>query len=170
MIHYFEVQPFIATLAGLFLSRGLCYVISKDSISIADHTFTTLAQFQVPLPGGTFLSWRVVIAVSVVAAAFVVLHYTRFGRRVYAIGGNEQSALLMGVPVGAHQDRGLHRQRLLLRARRRAVHAVHPVGRPAARGRHGARRHRRRRHRRHAAHRRLRLRAGHGARRAGARR
>ncbi|WP_441247611.1 galactofuranose ABC transporter, permease protein YjfF [Kitasatospora sp. McL0602] len=99
-IHHFEVQPFIATLAGMFFARGLCYLISTDSIPISDHLFTTLAQSHVTLPGGVFVSWSVVIAVSVVAAAFLVLHYTRFGRAVYAVGGNPQSALLMGVPVG----------------------------------------------------------------------
>ena len=99
VIHYFEIQPFIVTLAGLFLFRGLCLVISKESISIDDHTVSTLALYQVQLPGGTFLSLGAVTSLVVLVAAGFVLHYTTFGRRVYAIGGNEQSALLMGVPV-----------------------------------------------------------------------
>lgn len=98
-IHHFEIQPFIVTLAGLFLFRGLCLVISKESISIDDRTISTLALYQVQLPGGTFLSLGAVISLAALAVAAFVLHYTRFGRRVYAIGGNEQSALLMGVPV-----------------------------------------------------------------------
>ncbi|MDF9810983.1 galactofuranose ABC transporter, permease protein YjfF [Streptomyces sp. SPB162] len=99
-IHHFEVQPFIATLAGMFFARGLCYLISTNSIPIDDPVFTTLAQSHVTFPGGVFVSWSVVIALAVVAIAFLTLHYTGFGRAVYAVGGNAQSALLMGVPVG----------------------------------------------------------------------
>ncbi len=100
VIHNFEIQPFIVTLAGLFLFRGLCLVISKESISISDPSVGSLAQTQVALPGGSFLSIAAVVSLVVLATAFYVLHYTRFGRRVYAIGGNEQSALLMGLPMG----------------------------------------------------------------------
>jgi ribose/xylose/arabinose/galactoside ABC-type transport system permease subunit len=99
VIQNFEIQPFIVTLAGLFLFRGLCLVISKESISIGDSSVSSMAQAQVSL-GGAFLSIGAIVALVVLAAAFYVLHYTRFGRRVYAIGGNEQSALLMGLPQG----------------------------------------------------------------------
>ncbi|OUD00863.1 galactofuranose ABC transporter, permease protein YjfF [Streptomyces swartbergensis] len=99
VIHNFEIQPFIVTLAGLFLFRGLCLVISKESISINDASVGTLAQTRVSLGVGD-LSIGAVVALVVLAVAFYVLHYTRFGRRVYAIGGNEQSALLMGLPLG----------------------------------------------------------------------
>jgi ribose/xylose/arabinose/galactoside ABC-type transport system permease subunit len=99
VIHHFEIQPFIVTLAGLFLFRGLCLVISKESISINDPLITRLSTTHLPLPGGTFLSLGAVVALVVLAVAAFVLHYTRFGRQVYAIGGNEQSALLMGLPV-----------------------------------------------------------------------
>ncbi|MEU6184097.1 galactofuranose ABC transporter, permease protein YjfF [Streptomyces coeruleorubidus] len=99
VIHNFEIQPFIVTLAGLFLFRGLCLVISKESISINDAAVGTLAQTRVSLGVGD-LSIGAVVALVVLAVASYVLHYTRFGRRVYAIGGNEQSALLMGLPLG----------------------------------------------------------------------
>ncbi|MFH9064493.1 galactofuranose ABC transporter, permease protein YjfF [Streptomyces coeruleorubidus] len=99
VIHNFEIQPFIVTLAGLFLFRGLCLVISKESISINDASVGTLAQTRVSLGVGD-LSIGAVVALVVLAVACYVLHYTRFGRRVYAIGGNEQSALLMGLPLG----------------------------------------------------------------------
>ncbi|MBV6703217.1 sugar ABC transporter permease YjfF [Kitasatospora aureofaciens] len=98
VIHTFEIQPFIVTLAGMFLARGLCYTISIESISITDPSYTAMAQTRIPL-GDLFISPSVLIALLVVAAAFVVLHYTRFGRNVYALGGSEQSALLMGLPV-----------------------------------------------------------------------
>ncbi|GAA4877056.1 galactofuranose ABC transporter, permease protein YjfF [Kitasatospora terrestris] len=99
VIHTFEIQPFIVTLAGMFLARGLCYTISIESISITDPSYTAMAQTRIPL-GDLFVSPSVVIALLVIAAGFVVLHHTRLGRNVYAIGGSEQSALLMGLPVG----------------------------------------------------------------------
>ncbi|MFE1798917.1 MULTISPECIES: galactofuranose ABC transporter, permease protein YjfF [unclassified Streptomyces] len=99
VIQNFEIQPFIVTLAGLFLFRGLCLVISKESISITDSSVSSMAQAQVSVGGG-FLSIGAIVSLVVLAAAFYVLHYTRFGRRVYAVGGNEQSALLMGLPQG----------------------------------------------------------------------
>jgi ribose/xylose/arabinose/galactoside ABC-type transport system permease subunit len=99
VIQVFEIQPFIVTLAGLFLARGLCYVISVDSITVTDPFFTAMAQARIPLTGNLFIAPGVVIALVVVAIAFYVLHQTRFGRTVYAIGGGESSALLMGLAV-----------------------------------------------------------------------
>ena len=99
VIHYFKIQPFIVTLAGMFLARGLCYVISVDTITIDDSFYTAVAQTKIPLPGGNFLSISAIIALIVVAVAIFIAHYTRFGRNVYALGGSEQSALLMGLPV-----------------------------------------------------------------------
>ncbi len=99
MIHYFKVQPFIATLAAMFLARGLCYVISQNSISISDPVFVALGVGRIPLGGGMSITWSVVIALVAVAVAVWVLHRTRLGRTVYAIGGGEQSGLLMGLPV-----------------------------------------------------------------------
>lgn len=100
IIHTFEIQPFIVTLAGMFLARGLCYTISTESISINDPTTVKMAQTRLYGPEGLFVSISVVIALVTVAIAFVILHHTRFGRNVYALGGNETSARLMGLPVG----------------------------------------------------------------------
>ena len=100
VIHYFDIQPFIATLAGMFLARGLCFLISIESIPIHDDTFFTIASNQISLPGGYAITPMVVVAVVAVAVAAWVLARTRFGRTVYAIGGSESSALLMGLPVG----------------------------------------------------------------------
>ncbi|HKS03059.1 MAG TPA: galactofuranose ABC transporter, permease protein YjfF [Arthrobacter sp.] len=99
IIQYFDIQPFIVTLAGMFLARGLCYVISLDSIPVTEGFFTGMAQAQIPLPGDLFVSPGVLLALGIVAAAFFILHHTRFGRTVYAIGGSEHSAMLMGLPV-----------------------------------------------------------------------
>jgi simple sugar transport system permease protein len=100
MIHRFGVQPFIATLAGMFLARGLCFVINVESISIKESTFKDIALGSIELPGGVAITYSVVIALIVVAVAAYVLHLTRFGRTVYAVGGSESSATLMGLRTG----------------------------------------------------------------------
>lgn len=99
IIYYFKIQPFIVTLAGMFLARGLCYVISINTITIDNPIYTSMAQTKIPLPGGNFISISVVIALLVVAIGMYMAHYTRFGRNAYAIGGSEQSTILMGLPV-----------------------------------------------------------------------
>jgi len=99
VIQYFRIQPFIVTLAGMFLARGLCYLISINSIAIADPFYTEVSAVRLPLPFETSISVNVLIALVVLAVATYLAHATRFGRTVYAIGGNEQSALLMGLPV-----------------------------------------------------------------------
>ncbi len=98
-ISSFKIQPFIVTLAGMFLARGLCYVISIDTIMISDPFYHMMATYRIPLPLGTSISVSVLIALAVVLGALYLINYTKFGRTAYAIGGNEQSALLMGLPV-----------------------------------------------------------------------
>lgn len=99
IIHYFKIQPFIVTLAGMFMARGLCYVISIDTITIDNSFYTAVAQTKITLPGGSFISISAIIALVIAAGAIFIAHYTRFGRNVYALGGSEQSSLLMGLPV-----------------------------------------------------------------------
>lgn len=99
MVDVFEVPPFIATLAAMFFARGMSYVISLDSIPIADPTVVALSSTRWTLPGGFILTPSVLIALLVVAAAAVVLHLTRFGRTIYAIGSGDDSARLMGLAV-----------------------------------------------------------------------
>jgi simple sugar transport system permease protein len=98
VIHFFEIQPFIVTLAGMFFARGLCTWISRSSISITDPFWTGAAQSRIHF-GRNFVSPSVLIAFVVVLIAIFVLAYTPFGRNVYAIGGSQSSALLMGLPV-----------------------------------------------------------------------
>lgn len=98
LVHYLDIQPFIATLAGLFLARGLTYLISVESIPIDNPDFTQLAFKQVTF-GEYYLRWTAIVALLVVGIAAFVLARTRFGRTVYAIGGSESSAMLMGLRV-----------------------------------------------------------------------
>jgi len=97
VIEYFDVQPFIVTLAGMFLARGLCYVISVDTLPIDDPVMRAVGLNYVYLYEDKFIRWTVVIALVVVVIAMYTLHQTRFGRTVYAVGGNRQSAQLMGL-------------------------------------------------------------------------
>lgn len=99
IIHFFRLQPFIVTLAGMFLARGLCYLISIESITIEDPLFVAMSQTQLPFLGG-FLSPGALIAIAMLLVAVWMAHYSSFGRAVYAIGGNEQSAAMMGLDVG----------------------------------------------------------------------
>ncbi|MDM0000916.1 sugar ABC transporter permease YjfF [Variovorax sp. J22P240] len=99
LIERFRLQPFIVTLAGMFLARGLCYLISIDSISITNEFYSEVSQWRMPVWSGASITISGLIALAVVALAVFVAHYTPFGRTVYAIGGSEQSALLMGLPV-----------------------------------------------------------------------
>jgi simple sugar transport system permease protein len=97
VIEFFDVQPFIVTLAGMFLARGLCYVISVDTLPIKDPALRALGLNYVYVYEDKFIRWTVVIALIVVVIAAYVLHQTRFGRTVYALGGSRQSAQLMGL-------------------------------------------------------------------------
>lgn len=99
IIHYFKLQPFIVTLAGMFLARGLCYLISINSISIEDPFFVAMSQTQIPLGEEAFISPGALIAIVMLVGAIYVAHCTPFGRAIYAVGGNEQSALMMGLRV-----------------------------------------------------------------------
>jgi galactofuranose transport system permease protein len=102
LIHFFELPPFLVTLVGMFLARGLAFQITLNSIAIQDNPFLfRLIELGIPLTDRLQLPLGTAIVFLVVAALGIYLaHFTRFGRNVYAIGGNEQSAVLMGLPVG----------------------------------------------------------------------
>lgn len=97
-ITVFKLQPFIVTLGTMFLCRGLTAMISRDSVSIDNPIYGDLAFMSLEI-GDCFLSLGACIALIVVIIATIVLRYTSFGRSVYAVGGNEQSARLMGLRV-----------------------------------------------------------------------
>lgn len=99
LIERFRLQPFIVTLAGMFLARGLCYLISIDSISITHEGYSDMAQWRLPMGESMSLSLGALIAIAVLLIAIFMAHCTPFGRAVYAIGGSEHSAVLMGLPV-----------------------------------------------------------------------
>jgi len=100
IIHYVDIKPFIVTLAGMFFARGLGFIIHLESISIEHPAYTRLVSLGLPLGGGHTLALTAVIFLAVVAVAIYVTRYTSFGRNVFALGGSEEAAVLMGLPVG----------------------------------------------------------------------
>ena len=110
-IHYLNVPPFITTLTGNFLARGVCSLISRESISINHPMIDALAGFKITLYHMVDGEWvkikpitninlTVIIFIVMIVLGTILLQHTRFGRNVYAIGGSESSAKLMGLPVG----------------------------------------------------------------------
>ncbi|MBB3522792.1 galactofuranose ABC transporter, permease protein YjfF [Rhizobium redzepovicii] len=100
IIHYLEMPAFIVTLAGMFLARGMAFVLSIDSIPIDHEYYSTLTSLYWRLPGGGRLTLIGAIMLLVFAVGIFIAQRTRFGTNVYALGGGPQTARLMGVPVG----------------------------------------------------------------------
>ncbi|MET1028158.1 MAG: galactofuranose ABC transporter, permease protein YjfF [Dongiaceae bacterium] len=99
MIHYLKTPPFIVTLAGMFLARGLCFVLTTDSVPIDHPLYVALNDIVLHLPKGGRLSLIAMIMLAVVLLGTLLAHYTRFGTNVFALGGNRQAATMMGVPI-----------------------------------------------------------------------
>ena len=98
LVQYFNVQPFIASLAGLFLGRGLAYVVSLSSIRVEDPAVLWLQGTRMRV-GDWYITPTGILALVVVVIGALVLQFTRFGRTIYAVGGSESSARLMGLNV-----------------------------------------------------------------------
>lgn len=112
-IAYLDIQPFIVTMAGLFFARGMTAVICTDQVSIvSDALFVKLSSTKLNIPFGIgayankkgvlqipYVRASVLVALIIVVIIFLMLRYTRFGRSIYAVGGNSQSATLMGLDV-----------------------------------------------------------------------
>ncbi|MFW5880233.1 MAG: ABC transporter permease [Spirochaetota bacterium] len=110
LIAYLEIQPFIITLAGLFLGAGLLTIIHKDPLNVTAPAFVALRDLEVVVPWlgttnriGNFIPLAIkpgafVVFVLVIGLA-AVMRWSRFGRNLYAVGGNSQSALMLGINV-----------------------------------------------------------------------
>jgi len=110
LVAYMEIQPFIITLTGMFFARGLVSVINSQSVAVTDATFKNWVDLKFYIPflynirgNGTYdyayLTLGAVIALAVLILMILLLKFTRFGRSLYASGGNRQSAMLMGINV-----------------------------------------------------------------------
>ena len=101
IIQVLKVQPFIATLMGLFFARGMAYIISLTSVTIKDAVYKQLAltPIHIPFIPKAYVYPTTLVGPIMLLVAIYLLFFTRFGRTIYAMGNNEQSALLMGLPV-----------------------------------------------------------------------
>lgn len=101
LIHVFRLPPFLVTLAGMFLARGSGFWLNTESVGITHPWYDALANFDLALGDKVHVPAAVLFLLGVLLLGYVIAHHLRFGRNLLAIGGNEQSALLMGLPVGA---------------------------------------------------------------------
>ena len=110
LISYLEIQPFIITLAGMFFAKGMTTNVSDAPRTATQASFVALKQFRIVLQNigsygknGNFIPAKiepgVLVALAIVLVILVVLKWTRFGRNLYAIGGNSQSAVMLGINV-----------------------------------------------------------------------
>ena len=102
LIHFFKLPAFLVTLGGMFFTRGMAFMIRGESLSIR-HPFylvTIQRSLTARLAADVVLPFTVFCFITLFAAGLFIAHITRFGRRVYAVGGDENSAVLMGLPVG----------------------------------------------------------------------
>lgn len=99
VIHYLKIPAFIVTLAGMFLARGAAFVLSEASVPITHPFYAEVSATYYRFPDNGRFTVVAGIFIAVMIAGVIVAHFTRFGRNVYAMGGDPNSALLLGVPV-----------------------------------------------------------------------
>ena len=110
LVAYLGIQPFIVTLAGMFFARGMTTIVNTAPFNVENESFVALKETRVIVPGfGTvnklgkyvnaYVEIGVVVAILIVILFFIVLRWTRLGRNFYAVGGNAQSALMLGINV-----------------------------------------------------------------------
>ena len=110
LVSHLEIQPFIVTLAGMFLARGLTTILSVNPVKVTHEGFLALVKSKLKISwlgytaqNGNLIPAKIeigaVVAIAVVILMFLLLRYTKLGRGIYAIGGNRQSALMLGINV-----------------------------------------------------------------------
>lgn len=110
LVAYLDIQPFIVTLAGMFFARGMTTIVNTNPFNVANPEFVALKDTRIYVPGlgsvnkvgkyvPAYIEIGVVVALLVVIVLFCVLRWTKLGRNFYAVGGNSQSALMLGINV-----------------------------------------------------------------------
>ncbi len=110
LVAYLDIQPFIVSLAGMFFARGMTTIVHTAPFNVENEAFVALKGTRITVPGmGTvnrlgkyvdaYVEIGVIVAILVVILLFFVLKWTRMGRGFYAVGGNRQSALMLGINV-----------------------------------------------------------------------
>ena len=99
LIQRFQLAPFFVTLAGMFFARGVALLVSTESIGLTNEKFLKISDLSIPLDSQHVIPFVAIAFLAVALIGMYLARWTRFGRFTYAIGGNEQSAILMGLPV-----------------------------------------------------------------------
>ena len=110
LVAYLDIQPFIVTLAGMFFAKGMTTIVNSTQFNVQNEAFVALKNTRVYVPGTgyvnrlgvyvpAYVEIGVIIALLTVAVLFVVLRWTKLGRNFYAVGGNSQSANMLGINV-----------------------------------------------------------------------
>ncbi|MBQ6589821.1 MAG: sugar ABC transporter permease YjfF [Butyrivibrio sp.] len=110
LVAYLDIQPFIVSLAGMFFARGMTTIVNTAPFNVENPTFVALKDTRIIVPGmgsytrkgiyvPAYVEIGVIVALAVVLLLFVVLRWTKLGRSFYAVGGNKQSALMLGINV-----------------------------------------------------------------------
>ena len=110
LVAYLEIQPFIVSLAGMFFARGMTTIVHTDPFNVANEKFVALKDTHIVIPGlgsvnkkgvyiDAYIEIGVIVALIIVVLLFCVLRWTKLGRSFYAVGGNAQSALMLGINV-----------------------------------------------------------------------
>lgn len=110
LVAYLDIQPFIVSLAGMFFARGMTTIVNTAPFNVEDPEFNALKLTRISVPGlgsvnkkgiyvPAYVEIGVIVALLLVVLLFLVLRYTRLGRNLYAVGGNKQSALMLGINV-----------------------------------------------------------------------
>lgn len=110
LIAYLEIQPFIVTLAGMFFARGMTTIVNTQPFNVANESFVALKGARIIVPGmgsinklgkyvNAYVEIGVIVALLVIVLLFCMLKWTKLGREFYAVGGNIQSALMLGINV-----------------------------------------------------------------------
>ena len=110
LVAYLDIQPFIVSLAGMFFARGMTTIVNTAPFNVENEAFRALMDKRIYIPGlgsvnkkviyvPAYIELGVVVAILIVIILFIVLRWTKTGRSFYAVGGNRQSALMLGINV-----------------------------------------------------------------------
>lgn len=110
LVAYLDIQPFIVSLAGMFFARGMTTIVHTNPFNVENEAFVALKGTRITVPGlgsvnrlgkyvDAYVSIGVIVALLIVVILFCVLRWTKLGRNFYAVGGNRQSALMLGINV-----------------------------------------------------------------------
>ena len=110
LVAYLEIQPFIVSLAGMFFARGMTTIVNSNPFNVQNEAFVALKGTRIIIPGlgsvnklgkyvNAYVEIGVIVALLVVILMFIILKWTKLGRSFYAVGGNSQSALMLGINV-----------------------------------------------------------------------